>query len=536
MRFSVWAPLAERVELEFRGARLPLRPAGAGWWEVEAEAAAGDRYGYLLDGDGPFPDPRSRLQPDGVHGLSAVYDHSTFGWSDADWKGVELADAIVYELHVGTFTPEGTFEAAIAHLDHLVGLGVTAVELLPVAEFSGDRGWGYDGVDPFAVHHSYGGPDGLKRLVDACHARGLAVVMDCVYNHLGPEGNYLGRFGPYFTDRYSTPWGAAVNFDGPWSDHVREFVFENALMWLADFHCDGLRLDAVHAIWDFSAKHLLEELMERVRGLEPELGRRLFVIAESDLNDPRVVASGERGGYSVDAQWSDDLHHALHAVLTGERQGYYEDFGEPEQLLKALRQAFVYDGVYSRHRRRRHGRRPEGIAPGSFLAYAQNHDQVGNRAAGERLSHLVPEAKLRAAAAVVLLSPFVPMLFQGEEWGAGTPFQFFSSHQDEALAGATSEGRMSEFRAFGWSPEEVPDPQDPRTYLRSKLDWAELERQPHRSLLEWHRKLIELRKRTQGAAVSVELEGQALTIRRGPLSARCDLAGGGVELSVDEPG
>ena len=531
MRFSVWAPKAGRVELELRGVRLPLRPAQPGWWELEAEAAAGDRYGYLLDGEGPFPDPRSRLQPDGVHGLSAVYDQSAFGWTDAAWKGIEPAGAIIYELHVGTFTPEGTFEAAIGRLDHLVALGVTAVELLPVAEFAGDRGWGYDGVDLFAAHHAYGGPDGLKRLVDACHGRGLAVVLDCVYNHLGPEGNYLGRFGHYFTGRYSTPWGEAVNYDGPWSDEVREFVFENALMWLGDFHCDGLRLDAVHAIWDFSAEHILEELGERVRRLQSQLGRRLFLIAESDLNDPRLVTPVERGGYGLDAQWSDDLHHALHAVLTGERQGYYEDFGELEQLLKALRQAFVYDGVHSPHRKRRHGRRPEGIPPAAFLAYAQNHDQVGNRAAGERLSQLVPEGKLRVAAAVVLLSPFIPMLFQGEEWGASTPYQFFSSHQDEALARATWEGRMSEFRSFGWSPEKVPDPQDPGTYLRSKLDWSELEREPHRSLLDWHRRLIELRKRTSGAAFSAELEGSVLTIRRGSLTARCDLASGGVGLA-----
>ena len=520
MRFRVWAPAARRVELDLNGVRLPMTEFQNGWRQTEAVASAGDRYGYVLDGDGPFPDPRSRSQPDGVHGLSAVPDPGAHGWQDGDWTGLELREAVIYELHVGTFTPGGTFDTAIERLDHLVELGVNAVELMPVVEFSGERGWGYDGVDLFAPHHAYGGPAGLRRLVDACHRRGLAVVMDVVYNHLGPEGNYLGRYGPYFTDRYSTPWGAAVNYDDRGSQEVRELVFENALMWLTDYHCDGLRLDAVHAIWDFSARHLLEELSERVRAL----GGRHFLIAESDLNDPRLVTAPERGGLGIDAQWSDDLHHSLHTVLTGEGSGYYADFGSLEQLGKALRQAFVYDGEYSEFRGRRHGRSPAGLPPHRFLAYAQNHDQIGNRARGERLSQLVPAGALRIAAGLVLLGRFVPMLFQGEEWGARTPFQFFSSHADPAVARATSEGRMHEFEAFGWSPEDVPDPQSVETFDRSRLNWDEPDQEPHRSLLEWHRELIRLRNQTPGAEVEVEVDAEArlITLRRGPITLLCD--------------
>src|ERR1700722_13382288 len=422
-----------------------------GWWVVAtALPIPGADYAFVIDGaEPPVPDPRSQSQPHGVHGRSRFVDHSAFPWTDSGWKAPALDSAIVYELHVGTFTAAATFDAAIDRLGYLKDLGVTHVELMPVAEFSGDRGWGYDGVDLFAPHHAYGGPDGLKRLVDACHARGLAVLIDVVYNHLGPSGNYLPRFGPYLTHRHSTPWGDAVNFDGRGSDEVRRLFCDNALMWLRDYHCDGLRIDAVHAIIDTSAIHFLEQLASEVAALERELGRRLVLIAESDLNDSRIVRARELGGYGIDAQWSDDFHHALHCVLTGERAGYYSDFGTIADLAKALRHAWVYDGRYSNHRGRPHGRSPAGLSGHHFLGYAQTHDQVGNRAKGERSSHLMSIARLKIGAAIVLCAPFIPMLFQGEEFGADTPFQYFTNHEEPELAKAVSEGRRKEFAAFG---------------------------------------------------------------------------------------
>ncbi|GIX50388.1 MAG: malto-oligosyltrehalose trehalohydrolase [Limisphaera sp.] len=492
--FRVWAILPKRVELVLADRRLPMTPGPGGWWETMVDVAPGTDYGFLLDGEGPFPDPRSPWQPHGVHGLSRVVDHGAFAWSDHDFRPPPLASGLVYELHVGTFTPEGTFDSAIGRLDHLVELGVTHVELMPVNEFSGERGWGYDGVDLFAPHHAYGGPAGLKRLVNACHARGLAVLLDVVYNHLGPSGNYLGRFSPYFNDRYHTPWGPAVNFDGPYSDEVRRFFCDNALMWLRDYHFDGLRLDAVHAIFDQSARPFLEQLADEVRELSRTLGRPLLLIPESDLNDPRLLWPRERGGFAHDAQWSDDFHHALHALLTGERNGYYADFGAFAHLAKALHQAYVYDGCYSHYRKRSHGRKPEGLDGSRFLGYAQNHDQVGNRARGERLSHLLNQRRLKIAAALVLTSPFVPLLFQGEEWAASSPFLYFTDHREPELARAVREGRRREFAAFGWKPEEIPDPQDPDTFARSKLDWSEIHRETHADLLAWHRQLIRLRR------------------------------------------
>jgi maltooligosyltrehalose trehalohydrolase len=508
--------------------------AGAdGWWTATVEAAGpGSDYGFLLDGQGPFPDPRSFWQPHGVHGLSRVVDHAAFRWTDGGFQAPPLGAALLYELHVGTFTPEGTFDAAIGKLDHLVHLGVTHVELMPVNEFPGARGWGYDGVDLFAPHHAYGGPDGLKRLVNACHARGLAVLLDVVYNHLGPSGNYLGRYAPYFSRRYTTPWGDAVNFDGPDSDEVRRFFCDNARMWLRDYHCDGLRLDAVHAICDTAAQPFLEQLALEVDALQAQLGRHLVLIPESDLNDPRLLWSRERGGYGLDAQWSDDFHHALHTVLTGERDGYYRDFGALSDLAQALRQAFVYDGRYSAHRRRRHGRAPTGLGGHRFVGYLQNHDQVGNRARGERLSHLVSLGRLKIGAALVLTSPFVPMLFQGEEWGASTPFQYFTDHQEPELAKAVREGRRREFAAFGWQPEDVPDPQAPETFQRSKLRWQELVHPPHAEILEWHRRLIRLR-RAEPALSDGRLErvhtrwdeaARWFVLERGPISVACNLA------------
>ncbi|MDQ3640006.1 MAG: malto-oligosyltrehalose trehalohydrolase, partial [Actinomycetota bacterium] len=548
--FRVWAPRARRVDLVLRrDERHALDgPDETGWFSVRVEGAGpGDDYAYSLDGGEPRPDPRSPWQPEGVHGPSRLVDHSAFSWTDEGWRGgVALADAVVYELHVDTFSPEATYDGVISRLDHLVDLGVTTVELLPVVEYPGRWGWGYDGVDLYAPKSGDGGPEGLKRLVDACHARGLSVIIDVVYNHLGPSGNYLGLYGPYFTDRYGTPWGEAVNLDGPDSDPVREFVIDNALMWLRDYHADGLRLDAVHAIVDTSATHILEELAGRVDELEADLGLPKFLIAESDLNDPRIVADREVGGFGMDAQWSDDFHHALHAHLTGERAGYYADFGSVAQLAKSLRQAFVYDGSYSPHRRRRHGRTPAGIPLTRFLGYLQNHDQIGNRAHGERSSMLLGDGLLKVAAAIVLLGPSVPMLFQGEEWGASTPFLYFTDHDDPELGKAVTEGRRREFASFGWDPADVPDPQDPETFRRSKLDWDEMAEPRHADLLDWHKRLIALRRSTQEAAgranggggasggvhVDFDEEERWVVLSRGPVAVAANLGGERATISV----
>jgi len=538
--FRVWAPRARRVDLMLRGhERHALDgPDELGWYSVDVEAAPGDDYAYSLDGGDPRPDPRSPWQPAGVHGPSRLVDHAGFAWSDDEWQGgAPLADAVVYELHVDTFSAEATYEGVIPKLDHLVALGVTAVELLPVVEYPGRWGWGYDGVDLYAPKSGDGGPEGLKRLVDACHAKGLSVIIDVVYNHLGPAGNYLGEYGPYFTDRYGTPWGEAVNLDGADSDAVRDFVLDNALMWLRDYHADGLRLDAVHAIVDTSAMHILEEMAGRVDELEAELGRPKYLIAESDLNDPRVVAGRDVGGLGMDAQWSDDFHHALHAVLTGERAGYYSDFGSLDQLATALRQAFVYDGNYAPHRRRRHGRTPAGIPSTRFLGYLQNHDQIGNRAHGERSSMLMSEGLLKAAAALVLLGPSVPMLFQGEEWGASTPFLYFTDHDDPELGKAVTEGRRREFASFGWDPADVPDPQDPTTFERSKLDWDEPGRPPHSGLLDWHTQLIALRRsmpELAGAPVEIDHDedGRWLVLSRGAVAVACNFGAEPVTVPV----
>jgi maltooligosyltrehalose trehalohydrolase len=523
-----WAPRPSRLELAAGGGRIPARAVERGWWAAGADVPdQGADYSWVVDGE-PLPDPRSPWQPAGVHGPSRTVDHAAFAWSDAGWRCPPLRDLVMYELHVGTFSPEGTFDGVIDKLDHLAALGVNAIELMPVAEFAGDRGWGYDGVDLYAAHHTYGGPEGFKRLVDASHRRGIAVVLDVVYNHLGPEGNYLGRFGPYFTDRYSTPWGQAVNLDGADSDEVRDFFIENAITWCRDYHVDGLRLDAVHAIIDTSAVHLLEELRLRVPADR-------FVIAESDLNDPRLVESPERGGYGLDAQWADDFHHALHAVLTGEQSGYYADFGSLEQLAAALRGPYVYAGHYSRHRRRRHGR-PHRLPGDRFVVCSQNHDQVGNRARGERLAALTTFGRLKMAAALVLCSPFIPLLFMGEEWAASTPFIFFSSHGDPQIARATTRGRVEEFESFGWDPAEVPDPQDPVTYERSKLRWDEVAQDSHAEMLDWYKKLIRLRRTVPELrdgrldTVDVRVSGRKFELRRGPVIVRCDLDGDAVTI------
>jgi maltooligosyltrehalose trehalohydrolase len=531
--FKVWAPEAENVAVEIDGESHPLQSEG-GWWSAEvAGAAAGTDYRFTIDGGKPRPDPRSPWQPFGIHGPSRVVDHSAFEWTDQNWRAGPLSGAILYELHVGTFTPRGTFKGVIDCLDHLVELGVTHVELMPVNEFSGDWGWGYDGVDLYAPHHAYGGPNELKELVNSCHARGLAVLLDVVYNHFGPTGNYVGEFGPYFTKAYNTPWGAAVNLDHAGSYEVRRFFRDNARMWLRDYHFDGLRLDAVHALFDKSAVHFLEYLSSEVGALAAESGRHLVLIAESDLNDPRIVRSREAHGYGIDAQWSDDFHHALHAVLTDERNGYYEDFGSLSQLAQALQHAYVYDGRYSNHRRRLHGRPPVGLSGHHFLGYSQTHDQVGNRAQGERLSQLVSLGRQKIAAALVLTSPFVPMLFQGEEFGASTPFQYFTHHEDGELARKVSDGRRSEFQAFGWRPENVPDPQDPETFRRSKLRWSEIHEEPHASVLRWYKDLIGLRRtrteltdgRMDRVQVRFDERAKWIAVRREGIEVVCSLAG-----------
>ncbi|HEX7104393.1 MAG TPA: malto-oligosyltrehalose trehalohydrolase [Acidothermaceae bacterium] len=536
--FSVWAPHARRVDLLLDEERIAMTDAGAGWWRADAPTATAADYRFSLDGGPALPDPRSAWQPLGVHGPSRLVDHASFRWRCDSWSGAELLGAVIYELHVGTFTDAGTFDAAISRLDHLTSLGVDFVELLPVAAFPGTRGWGYDGVFPYAVQDSYGGPAGLKRFVDACHTRGLRVILDVVYNHLGPDGNVLPRCGPYFTDRFATPWGQAVNFSDAESDDVRRYFVDNALMWLREYRFDALRLDAVHAIVDTSATHLLEELAVSVEGLSRELGRSLWLIAESDLNDPRVVSAREIGGYGIDAQWSDDFHHALHSVVTGETFGYYEDFGALRQLATALSRGFVYAGNHSKHRRRRHGRPlPPAMPATRLLGYAQNHDQVGNRARGERIAALTSSDLVKVAAALVLLSPFTPMLFMGEEWAASTPWQYFTDHQDPQLAESVRHGRRDEFKAFGWDPADVPDPQDPQTMRRSVLDWDELSRSPHDDVLRWHRDLIALRRSRpvlrsgHFPAVSVDDAARVLTVDYGDLELVANLGAAAVPLA-----
>jgi maltooligosyltrehalose trehalohydrolase len=496
--FSVWAPSAQAVDLVTGGdggvQSTAMRREADGWWRVDVEAAgARGGYRYVLDGQGPFPDPRSRWQPRGVHGASHLLEAEAFGpRRTSAFSPKPMHEAVIYELHIGTFTPAGTYSAAAERLDYLAGLGVTHVELMPLATFPGRHGWGYDGVDLYAPLPAYGTPEDLARFIDACHERELAVLLDVVYNHLGPDGNYLGRYGPYFTDRVKTPWGEAINYDGAGSDEVRRFVIDNALMWLRDYGFDGLRIDAVHAIFSFEATHVLEELATAVRRLGDELHRSFVLIAESDLNDPRLVHPVARGGYGLDAHWSDDFHHAVHRYFTGESAGYYADFRGLEDVAAALRDGYVYQGQYSQFRQRRHGRPPAGVGADQLVVCAQNHDQIGNRARGERLSMLLDVPQLKAVAALTILSPFVPMLFQGEEWGARTPFLYFTDHQDPNLARAVTEGRTREFASFQWAGE-VPDPQAAETFERSKLDWSEMTRSPHAELLDWHRRLIALR-------------------------------------------
>ncbi|WP_279104074.1 malto-oligosyltrehalose trehalohydrolase [Gordonia paraffinivorans] len=504
----VWAPDAASMALavatgpDSPTSSYPMRRQPDGWWlpdgvpdGIGAVPVSELRYGLSIDGGAVRPDPRSVRQPEGVHGLSALFTVDESTWTDDSWGGADVRGAIVYELHVGTFTPAGTLDSAIARLDHLVDLGVDFVELMPVNAFNGAHNWGYDGVGWYAVHEAYGGPAALARFVDACHARDLGVVLDVVYNHLGPSGNYLPEFGPYLSTG-TTSWGSSVNLDGPDSDEVRAFIAGTALRWFTEFHVDALRLDAVHALHDERAVHVLEELAVATDALAARLGRPLSLIAESDLNNPRLVMSRADGGYGLTAQWDDDIHHAIHTFVSGERQGYYADFGSAECLAKVLTGGFFHDGTYSSFRRRNHGRPiPTDLVPASsLLAFTCNHDQIGNRAVGDRPSEYLDGGQLAIKAALVLLSPFTPMLFMGEEWGARTPFQYFTSHPEPDLGRATAEGRKSEFAEHGWDRDDVPDPQDPETFTRSKLDWSEPDGPEHARLLDFYRSLIALRK------------------------------------------
>ena len=494
--FVLWARNAREVSLVLpgkRGGPLAMESLGKGYYRAAVkDLEPGSQYLYRLDDARDLPDPASRYQPQGVHGPSQIVDPNAFRWTDGNWKARTLERSVFYELHTGTYTPEGTFDALIPHLSELADLGITTVELMPVAQFPGGRNWGYDGVYLFAPQNTYGGPQALQRLVDAAHGHGLSVALDVVYNHLGPEGNYLSAYGPYFTDQYRTPWGQAINFDGVGSDEVRRFFIENALYWLADYHFDALRLDAVHGIFDFGAHHFLAELKSAVADLSKRLGRQIQLIAESDLNDSRILDAPEQGGYNLDSQWSDDFHHSLHALLTGERFGYYADFEGVTPLIATLKDGWYYRGQYSQFRQRRHGNAPRGISSSKFVVCNQNHDQIGNRAAGERLSNLVNFEALKLAAGITLLSPFVPMLFMGEEYGEIAPFQYFTSHGDPALVEAVSRGRREEFAAFGWE-RSVPEPQEEQTFVRSHLNHSLKDKEPHRTLLRLYQRLLRIR-------------------------------------------
>lgn len=524
MNFRTWAPLAEEVELILNGTLHPMTREERGWWSTNIpETVAGARYRYRIDGRGPFPDPRSPSQPWGVHGDSAHVDlRGLRDRTQPVFRQVHLRDAVLYELHIGTFTVAGTFSAVIEKLPHLVDLGVTHVEIMPVAAFPGNHGWGYDGVSLYAPHAAYGTPQDLADLVAACHAHGLAVLLDVVYNHLGPDGNHLPNFGPYFTHATATPWGAAVNLDGPHSDGVREFIIDNALMWLRDYGFDGLRLDAVHELYDGRAVHILEELSTRVRLLEQEENRPLVLIAESNQNNPGLVYPTERGGYGLDAHWADELHHAIHVYLTGERRGYYADFSGLGDIARALAAGYIFQGQFSPARLRSHGRPPEGVEPHQMVVCSQNHDQTGNRAFGERLTLLASPAQVKAAMAMVLLSPWVPLLFQGEEWGARTPFLFFSDHQSPELREKIRRSRYEEFKAFEWGAD-IPDPSDPASFEKSKLDWSESRGEAHQEILRWCRMLIQLRRRSRTdftqPVVQWDENGRWLTLRRGTVLA-----------------
>jgi maltooligosyltrehalose trehalohydrolase len=542
MEIRVWAPQASSLDVVLGERSLAMERGADGLWHARGEALrVGLDYRLSIDGSEPLPDPRSAWQPHGIHGPSRLVDHGAYRWRDAGFRAPPLSAAVIYELHVGTFTPAGTFLGAIERLDTLTELGITHVELMPVAEFSGAHGWGYDGVHLYAPHHAYGTPDELRALVDACHARDLAVLLDVVYNHLGPVGNVLGRFAPYFTDRYATPWGAALNLDGAGSDEVRRYLCDNACMWLRDYHFDGLRLDAVHALMDQSPYSFLEQLADEVEQLEAQVARPLALIAESDRNDPRLVRSRDAGGIGLSAHWSDDFHHALHVALSGERTGYYSDFAGLPDLARVLREAYAYGGARSAYRRHSQGRRATGVPGDRFVVAQQNHDQVGNRAQGDRIGQLASPRRQKVGAGLLLTSPFVPLLFQGEEWAASTPFPYFTDHADPLLANAVREGRRSEFAAFGWKPQDVPDPQDPRTFASARLIWDERGHEPHRSVLAWYRDLIALRRTTPDLLdfrldrVDIVHGADWIRIRRGSLCIVASLGDAPQQIALETP-
>lgn len=512
--FVVWAPtlkdVSVRIVADPEDRLIPMQQNEEGYWHVTAEGIEPEtRYFYQLEGTLKRPDPASHFQPEGVHAASQVVDRSKFSWSDNSWSGIALKDMVMYELHVGTFTPKGTFEAIVPRLSTLKDLGVNAIEIMPVAQFPGDRNWGYDGVYPYAVQSSYGGPEGLKHLVNSCHQQGIAVILDVVYNHLGPEGNYLRDFGPYFTDKYRPIWGDALNFDDEYSDGVREFFIQNALYWFEHYHIDALRLDAIHGIFEVGARPLLQELADRVAELSQKQSRKFYLIAESDLNDVRVLRPKQLGGYGMDAQWCDDFHHALHVLLTGEQDGCYQDYGKCEQLAKSFREGFVYTGEYAPHRKRRHGNSAKGQPGDRFIVFSQNHDQIGNRVFGDRLSNLVSFEGIKVAAGAVLLSPFIPLLFMGEEYAEKSHFFYFVDHSDPDLIEAVREGRKKEFKAY-LNRGEFPDPQAPKTFYDSKLNWDDRQEGKHKVMWEFYRRLIQLR-RTIPAFKNLATESQEVS-------------------------
>ncbi|MDT5094483.1 MAG: maltooligosyltrehalose trehalohydrolase [Mycobacterium sp.] len=540
--FAVWAPIPDQVQLDVDGALHQMRRSDDGWWRTDIAAAPGARYGFVLDEDpAVLPDPRSPRQPDGVHERSQLWSPAGDAWTDQNWQGRSIAGSVIYELHIGAFTAEGTLDSAITKLDYLVDLGIDFVEVMPVNAFAGIHGWGYDGVLWYAVHEPYGGPDALVRFVDACHRRGLGVLIDAVFNHFGPSGNYLPRFGPYLSSG-SNPWGEGLNVSDADSDEVRRYIIDCALRWMRDFHADGLRLDAVHALVDTTALHILEELSAETDSLAAELGRPLSLIAESDLNDPRLITPRDRGGYGMTAQWDDDIHHAIHAAVSGERQGYYADFGSLETLASTLLNGYFHAGTYSSFRGRRHGRPldKKTIPATRLMAYTCTHDQVGNRATGDRPSQNLDVGQLAVKAALALTSPYTAMMFMGEEWGSSHPFQFFTSHPEPELARATAEGRKAEFAHHGWNADEIPDPQDPQTFSRSKLDWAELSTAEHAQLLDIYRGLIALRRSEPDLAdpwlehlsIDYDEKCQWIVMHRGSVSIACNLGTGTVQVPV----
>ncbi|WP_111509952.1 malto-oligosyltrehalose trehalohydrolase [Mycobacterium kyogaense] len=540
--FAVWAPRPDRVRLDLDFALYPMERSDDGWWRATVDAAPDARYGFVL-GDDPkvLPDPRSPRQPEGVHERSQLWQPSADAWSDSDWAGRSIEGAVIYELHIGTFTPAGTLDAAIDKLDYLVDLGVDFVEVMPVNAFGGTHGWGYDGVLWYAVHEPYGGPDALIRFVDACHQRGLGVLIDAVFNHLGPSGNYLPEFGPYLSSG-SNPWGESINIGDAGADQVRRYILDCALRWMRDFHADGLRLDAVHALVDTTAIHILEEMAAETDSLAADVGRPLSLVAESDLNDPRLITPRDQGGLGMTAQWDDDIHHAIHTAVSGERQGYYGDFGTLETLAQTLRHGYFHAGTFSSFRQRRHGRPLDTatIPATRLLAYTLTHDQVGNRAIGDRPSQNLTTGQLAVKAALALGSPYTAMLFMGEEWASSSPFQFFSSHPEPDLARATAEGRKKEFASHGWDADEIPDPQDPATFERSKLDWDEVDDGDHGRLRAFYQSLIALRKAEPDLAdpwldhllIDYDEDARWFVMHRGGIAVACTLGESDADVPV----